>query len=626
MKYVLNNNQNNLKAIVAFSYILLFTFQVNAQLGTLDESFGEGGKVLINDIGNCGYDLGLQSTGKIVTLGSPLDIYPDRAIIRLNANGSLDSSFGEKGFAHYNFNYETYTIFSIAVQKDDKIVIGGYGTKVHDANNGKDSNNILLARYLRDGNLDKDFGENGYVFSDLGNQEYCKDIKILADGKILSSGSWSEEYGAPSDFLLVRYLNDGSLDKSFGANGKVITGFGEWASDGIGAITIQKDGKIVAGGGTGSVTSNNSKLVFARYMPDGNLDESFGTKGQNVIDITTLGDEVNSIGLLRNGNIIACGFTGRNSFGEKDSIFLLSLNSDGTINKNFGSNGIVSTKLGGFASFANAMAIENDDKIIIAGSIAENKDANANFLVSRFMNDGQIDSSFGENGIQTTDFGLNEYAQFANSVLIQPDGKIITAGLNLYYANNAYNLALARYLGDPTHPLITKIKTWIRKHILHFQNSGEDENITYYVVEQSNNEATGFKAISHPLSVDKKEYSYLLPTGSNETSYYRIKAVQKDNSIVYSSPISSASDDGANANSVIIISPNPATNFITLSGFDAAKNYELRILNKQGNIFNTKKISSNSSCHISITDLQSGLYFIKISDGEKESNLKFIKE
>ncbi len=123
-------------------------------------------------------------------------------------------------------------------------------------------------------NLDPTFGNGGKVITDFNREDYANAVVLQPDGKLIVAGTT----GGPttSDFLIVRYNGDGSLDTSFGNGGKVLTDFG--MQDYAHAIAVQPDGKIVAAGVGEGPSSTNT--VLARYNADGSLDSTFGIGGK----------------------------------------------------------------------------------------------------------------------------------------------------------------------------------------------------------------------------------------------------------------------------------------------------------------------------------------------------------
>src|SRR6185503_2952490 len=159
---------------------------------------------------------------------------------------------------------------SVAIQTDGKIVVVG-GTCSGVGTFGCTGFSFAVVRYNPDGSLDTSFNGKGIVSTPVGNADSgASDLAIQADGKIVvagTSGIFRSGSSGNGSFAIVRYNADGSLDTSFNSSGKVITPVG-----GAGSVALQADGKIVATGSTGNLSSSN--FVTVRYNPDGSLDTS----------------------------------------------------------------------------------------------------------------------------------------------------------------------------------------------------------------------------------------------------------------------------------------------------------------------------------------------------------------
>ncbi len=184
-----------------------------------------------------------------------------------HAHGSLDPSFGSRGIVKTAFGSDAFAN-ALAIQKDGKLVAAGDGTKGL-------TTMFALARYGRDGSLDRNFGVGGRVLTQIGaGDAVANGLAIQPDGKVVAAGFSNPPFTTKTAFTLVRYDADGSLDLSFGSDGKVVTPIGDVAA--AFALVVQPDGKLVAAG-----FRNSGRGVFAlvRYMPDGSLDQSFGSGG-----------------------------------------------------------------------------------------------------------------------------------------------------------------------------------------------------------------------------------------------------------------------------------------------------------------------------------------------------------
>jgi uncharacterized delta-60 repeat protein len=222
--------------------------------GSLDSSFGTGGRVTYPGFGTSEYSFGLllQPDGKIVASNGDL--------VRYKPDGSLDSSFGIDG----RVTTPGFDAAGIALQSDGKIIAAGSGPNC----------GFMLARYDSNGMLDPSFGTGGLVTTAIGSGcDAAVSVALQADGKIVAVGR-TENAAKNFDLALARYKPDGSLDTGFGAGGKVVsTHFSDAYAIGA-SVALQPDGKIVVTGG-----SFSRDFRLARYLPDGSPDPSFGTSG-----------------------------------------------------------------------------------------------------------------------------------------------------------------------------------------------------------------------------------------------------------------------------------------------------------------------------------------------------------
>ncbi|MFJ3310849.1 calcium-binding protein [Streptomyces sp. NPDC086549] len=228
--------------------------------GSLDTSFGTGGKVT-TDFGDSGASgVALQADGKIIAAGYSVGINYDFALARYNTDGSLDSTFGTGGKVTTDFGGAYDEAFAVALQADGKIIaVGASGT-------GGEERDFALARYNTDGSLDSTFGTGGKVTTTFGDFDGAQGVAVQADGKIVAAG---DANNLRNFFALARYNTDGSLDSTFGTGGKVTTDFGGAGDSGASAVAVQADGKIVAAGS--SVSIGGTDFALARYQDGGSI-------------------------------------------------------------------------------------------------------------------------------------------------------------------------------------------------------------------------------------------------------------------------------------------------------------------------------------------------------------------
>jgi uncharacterized delta-60 repeat protein len=406
-----------------------------AAAGDLDLRFGNGGVVVTNFSQTEDYAFGIavQPDGKIVVSGQS-GIYPDlhSALARYNRNGRLDSTFGTGGKVVVTFDSISDYLFAIALQSDGKIVGAG---STHGAA-------FLLARFNADGSLDQTFGNNGSVVTTFGDPTAAgRAIVIQADGKIIVVGvSGAGPYSELNDFTLARYDSNGSLDQSFGSGGKVKTHFPGVDNTGSSATSaaLQPDGKLVVGGYYKKNDRTPHEFAVARYNSNGTLDSTFGQAG-NVMTRIGLGDAFSfGIALQSNGRIVLAGY----SYTTADHAFTLAgYTSNGSLDSSFGNGGLVATDFAGVTDdIAYAMTMQSDGKLVVAGRTGEYPAFD--FGLARYNSDGQLDQTFGTGGKVATDFSSSDQAY---AVALQPNGKIVLAGISFNGAN--FDFTVARYLG-----------------------------------------------------------------------------------------------------------------------------------------------------------------------------------
>lgn len=368
-----------------------------------------------------------------IVLGSLLAADPGYA-----APGDLDPTFDGDGIAITPVgpgaagDHGT----SVALQSDGKIVVAG----TSDDGSFRD---FAVVRYNTNGSLDTTFGTGGTVRTDIGSGsgDDAKDVELQDDGKIVVAGNTSA--GTSTDFAVVRYNADGTLDGTFGAGGKVTTDFGG-TNDQANALAIQSDGRIVVVGNaqTGTYPDTTSDFVLARYNADGSLDTTFGTGGRVVTDSGSDIDQLRGVAVRNGGKIVVAGYSQTGGSYAYD-FAVAQYNPGGTLDATFGAGGLVTTPIGPAADMGDSMVLQPDGKILVAGCayIAGNS---YDFAVVRYDTDGSLDSQFGTAGIVITPIGSN--SDRAYGVALLRDGKIVVAGQS--HDGNANDFAVARYTSN----------------------------------------------------------------------------------------------------------------------------------------------------------------------------------
>jgi uncharacterized delta-60 repeat protein len=304
---------------------------------------------------------------------------------------------------------------------------------------GGNGGDFFVARYNTNGTLDTTFDSDGWLTTDLGADDLGQSVAVQAGGKIVVAGySMNDFTGA--DFAVASYNADGSLDTGFDGDGFVTTDFGFSDTDTAFSVALQADGKIILAGNT--YQAGPSVFALARYNTDGSLDESFDADGLVTTDLGSFDDGANSVAVQADGKIVAAGHSNQFLSGSNGYDFALArYNADGTLDADFGTAGKITTDFGNFDDFAHSVAVQADGKIVAAGSTSNV------FALARYNADGTVDEGFGTLGQVTTDFGGIHDA--ANSVVLQSDGKIVAAGFSYQgFDSTEYDFALARYNSD----------------------------------------------------------------------------------------------------------------------------------------------------------------------------------
>ncbi|MGB4269457.1 MAG: delta-60 repeat domain-containing protein [Spirochaetota bacterium] len=281
------------------------------------------------------------------------------------------------------------------------------------------------------GSLDTSFGNGGIVTTPIGTgDDSTYAIAIQSDGKIVVAGF--ANLSSNNDFALARYNYDGSLDTNFGTGGKVTTNFSSNADFGQ-AIAIDTYGRIVV---AGYCNSSDLDFALARYYSNGSLDSSFGTNGIVKTNFGSGGDTARAVVIDAYGRIVAAGDA---FMGSNNDFAFARYYSNGSLDIGFGNNGKLTTTIGSGHDSARAIAIDSNGRIVVAGYA--NNGTNYDFALARYNPDGTLDTTFGNGGIVTTDFGVGDDQAFC--LAIDANGKIVVAGK----ARNGSNMdfALARY-------------------------------------------------------------------------------------------------------------------------------------------------------------------------------------
>ena len=344
--------------------------------------------------------------------------------------GTLDTSFGGGVVVTSVGPSEDY-VQAVAVQADGKVVtVGTTATNVGTV--------VALTRHQRDGTLDTAFGTAGEAVVQVGARgDSARAVAIQPDGKIVVAG-WTDQTGIDANFMVLRFLPDGTLDAGFAQGGKLIVPFGT-GTDRAYAVAVQDDGRIVVAGTpliSTSITGQDFALI--RVMPDGTLDTSFGQGGKVITPVqpSSGGDVVYGLALPRiNGEqrILAVG-------GEGD-FMAVRYTSSGALDNSFGSGGKVAGLFDRNIGSARAVTLLPDGRMLLAGGIYND------FAAAQLTPSGALDTSFGQGGRVTVAVSATNWDN-ATAVARQADGKFVLGGWAYSGNSSSGDFAAIRLLAN----------------------------------------------------------------------------------------------------------------------------------------------------------------------------------
>jgi len=426
-------------SVFTAAILLCIATQSAAQAGHLDTTFANKGIFAATSLSEANA-VAIQSDGKIVVAG--VGASNGDALIRLNPDGSLDSSFGSGGIANFTPQQISFGFFALSIQSDGKIVAAADG-----ALNGRQPV-MQVARVNPDGSLDTSFGSGGFTSAIVFPLE-SGNLALQLDGRILVAAGLDNPNGVPSE--MARFTASGQLDTTFGGGAGVIN----LAYPGPTQIAVQASGKIlVAAGGAARLVFQAQPAAqpgsITRYDSNGKVDKTFGSSG-------TAASVASASALLlqTDGKIVIAGsLTSKlNAPASANDIGfgIVRYSSNGASDRSFGSGGVAIVDFGANApvSGAFALAIQSNGDLVAGGSaggtIFDNKVVSS-FGLTRFTSAGKLDTTFGSKGTVITTVATGQYSWVA-SLAIQSDGRIVAAGTSQFNTSSS-NAYVARYLAQ----------------------------------------------------------------------------------------------------------------------------------------------------------------------------------
>jgi uncharacterized delta-60 repeat protein len=463
------------KLLTYLFVVFLVNSSVMCQPGTLDSDFNANG-IVTTPFGNHDVLNGsalIQPDNKIVVAGSVYNsIDYDLALVRYNADGTLDNSFGINGKATASVGKSNDYSSCASLLDNRKILVGGYY-------NDPVSLNMFLSRFNADGSLDSTFGIDGIDTVAFGtDDDVAYSMKVQPDGKILLSGFSYVDFS--NHFALARFNSEGFPDNTFGTDGKVTTQVGV-SNDISYSMELQTDGKILLGG-----TSYDGMLydfAVVRYNADGTLDSTFDVDGKVLTSINSTSSMGYALTIQNDGKILLAGDYDNDTY---HNFAVVRYNADGTLDHSFSMDGKSTITIDGeHTNYCDGMTLEQDGKIVVTGNSRITLGNDFDICLVRFNTDGSVDTSFGTNGSVLQD--INDHSEDSPwSVVMQPDGRIVVAGIAGEGGFISNNFVVLRYLSglDLTNPTALTYPTANDNFLMVYPNPATDNLSIAYSLPQ----------------------------------------------------------------------------------------------------------------------------------------------
>ncbi len=426
--------------VVALALVVLPS-PAYGRAGDLDQSFGRLGRVT-TDVTSGSPTLsaiGSQPDGKLLAVGYFVGNTNGNVLVRYNADGSLDPGFGMGGRLFETG--EERSPGDVALQPDGRFI-----TAEESFSDGYD-----LVRREADGTIDATFGVEGRVTTSFpGGSVGAGRLTRQEDGGLVVSGGFSAPLPAGAGrgsvarslVALARYRADGSLDARFGGDGRVTTSLGP-GSTGAADHVVQPDGKIVVAAGYSGRFGRPRSITLLRYEVDGSLDRSFGVEGRARVVRGT--NRVRALALAPDGGLVVAGTKTR------ETSFVARRLPDGAPDQSFGREGLAVARFGSSAKFlagVSAMALAPSGQVLLTGLVLDRADR-ADFGLARFTARGALDRSFGQAGLVITAFGGSGVDELPSDLSLDPGGKVVVAGFRSSPTSPPEDFILARYHTQP---------------------------------------------------------------------------------------------------------------------------------------------------------------------------------
>jgi uncharacterized delta-60 repeat protein len=560
---------------------------------------------ILEDLGSryeYAHAVAFQEDGKLVVAG---EVGGHPCLLRYDTTGMLDPNFGDGGKVLESWSCgQSPAMEDILIQPDGKIVMGTTFRSV-------DNQDMVVARYHKDGTPDAAFGTGGKVVTPVGDyNDRCMAIALQSDGKIIAAGGTNNSPASNYnyDFVMVRYDTGGNIDSTFGNNGITRTKIG--LSDNMAhSIAIQDDDRIIlAGEANDSIFSD---VAMAGYDADGVLDPSFGEAGIRRIALSETYDYARAVTLQPDGKILVAG-TAQIGLSNNYAA-LLRLHANGEPDISFGTGGVVFTGSG--SDYARDVVVLEDNKILVAG--ITHPSVRISFSISQYNPDGTPDQSFGTGGLITVSFGDGDAE--GNAVSVGSDGEIIVVGSFNHGSPEYFDFAVAR--------LFSNISSQMVPLLSNPQNGATEQSTNPTLTWQPSFGATTYNIEissssqfdTHLIQATGLPSAMFTVNGLNsETDYYwRVSGTGFEGTSIWSETWKFTTGEQTDIDEpgleTIKLYPNPATDVLMIDGLENETS-EVTILSMDGKI--AVRLRKHGIKEIELNAMNKGVYVIKISSSE----------
>ncbi|HEV7620415.1 MAG TPA: T9SS type A sorting domain-containing protein [Flavisolibacter sp.] len=640
-----------------FTLILLSVYLVtNAQVdGTLDQNFGNNNDGTSTNAVGSGFALKIKNQKIIVlpnkkilqvfSVDKGTGAFSDFGLARYDSSGIIDPTFNSGGIVITDLGGDDYAT-SIAVQPDGIIMVAGYSVNTSTA-----AGSFALARYDSLGNLDVNFNAGGSkpgtILRQIGQDDRAYSVALQpVTQKIIVAGFTTPNIvaGTPTQIAVAKFDTTGNLDASFNAGGtpgKVLTATNAKANEAY-SVALQPNGKIVVAGNRISASGTFKEFLVVRYTSTGTLDATFNGSGIVSTKINASGDDyANSVALQTNGMIVAAGASNN---GSTNRFAVARYDSTGVLDAGFNDAtnspvpGVVVTTIG-VNDVAYIVALQADNRILVAGSTQSPVNNTNDFGVVRYKFNGTIDSTFNDPTSNTDppayepapgmlginfQIGTTNYNDIPYSIATQAN-KLVIGGLS------TNSLALARIYNSSTIIDVLPVQLYSftatiknSEVILNWQTAAE-KNSSYFEIQRS---ADGInfshvgKVLARGNGIGDQNYSFTDVKPASPISFYRLRIADKDLKQTFSKILSVRFDAAVMP---LLVFPNPVKDALNIQLNNTAGPLVISVFDASGRlvkVLNMESPAGTITISMDVSSLQKGIYFIKV----KDDFVKLIKE